>query len=137
MTDKDKIFAAVVICAATAVVSLAAGLAAERRSADVPQVEIIDVAAPAVSTVPTVAEVTAADVSEARASTEADAKVLMVNINTASADELDRLKGIGEATASAIIEYREQTPFEKIEDIMKVKGIGEKKFEDIKDNICV
>lgn len=61
----------------------------------------------------------------------------LININTADAAELMKLKGVGEKTAEKIIEYRAQTPFEKPEDIMSVKGIGEKKFEDIKDHICV
>lgn len=60
-----------------------------------------------------------------------------VNINSASESELITLPGIGEATARAIIEYREQTPFERIEDIMNVPGIGEAKFNSIRDLICV
>lgn len=55
-----------------------------------------------------------------------------VNINTASKEELMSLKGIGEATAEAIIEYRKENKFTKIEDIKNVKGIGDKKFETIK-----
>ena len=47
------------------------------------------------------------------------------------------LPGIGEATAEPIISYREQTPFEKTEDIMNVSGIGESKYGKIKDLICV
>ena len=47
------------------------------------------------------------------------------------------LPGIGEVTADAIIEYREQNPFERIEDIMNVQGIGEAKFNSIRDLICV
>lgn len=61
----------------------------------------------------------------------------LININTASARELGKLPGIGDKTAEAIVEYREKTPFQSIEDIMNVSGIGEKKFEDIKDKICV
>ncbi|RLA94334.1 MAG: hypothetical protein DRG25_02750 [Deltaproteobacteria bacterium] len=61
-----------------------------------------------------------------------------VNINTASAEELATLKGVGEKIAQAIIEYREANgPFKSIEDIKNVKGIGEKKFEEIKDSITV
>ena len=47
------------------------------------------------------------------------------------------LNGIGKKTAEAIIEYRKSTPFEKPEEIMNVKGIGEKKYENIKNSICV
>ena len=60
-----------------------------------------------------------------------------VNINTASKEELMSLKGIGEATAEAIIEYRKENKFKKIEDIKNVKGIGDKKFESIKEDIEV
>ena len=58
-----------------------------------------------------------------------------ININTASKAELMRIDGIGEKTALAIIKYRQNTPFEKIEDIMKIRGIGKKKFEKFKDKI--
>ena len=61
----------------------------------------------------------------------------MVNINTASREQLMTLPGIGEVTADAIIEYREQNPFARIEDIMNVSGIGEAKFKIIRDFICV
>ncbi|ABB15935.1 helix-hairpin-helix domain-containing protein [Carboxydothermus hydrogenoformans] len=61
-----------------------------------------------------------------------------VNINTATAEELDELPGVGPATAAKIIEYREQNgPFATIEDLKKVKGIGDKKFETLKDYITV
>lgn len=59
-----------------------------------------------------------------------------VNINTATAIQLQRLEGIGEKKAADIIAYREQNgPFTSIEDIMKVKGIGQKTFDKFKDNI--
>ena len=61
-----------------------------------------------------------------------------VNINTASAEALTTLKGVGEAIAARIVEYREKNgPFEKIEDIMKVKGVGEKTLEANKDRLIV
>ena len=61
-----------------------------------------------------------------------------VNINTASAEELQTLSGIGEATSSAIVKDREENgPFGAIEDLMRVTGIGEKKYEKIRDRICV
>ena len=61
-----------------------------------------------------------------------------VNINTASAEELDTLPGIGPAMAQRIIEFREtEGAFTSIEDIKKVKGIGEAKFEKMKDKICI
>lgn len=61
-----------------------------------------------------------------------------VDLNKASIQELTQLKGIGEKFAERIIEYREKNgKFEKVEDIMKVKGIGQKKFDTIKDLIFV
>ncbi len=61
-----------------------------------------------------------------------------VNINTASRKELVKLKGIGPVSAERIIEYREkQGPFRKPEDIMRVKGIGRKKWEAIRHFIAV
>jgi competence protein ComEA len=61
-----------------------------------------------------------------------------VNINTATAAELEALSGIGPKTAEAIVEYREANgPFGSIEDIVNVPGIGEGTFEKIKDRITV
>lgn len=60
-----------------------------------------------------------------------------VNINEADIEELKTLNGIGESTAKKIINYREENRFETIEDIMNVPGIGESKFNNIKDDICV
>ena len=62
----------------------------------------------------------------------------LININTASQLELESLSGIGTSTATKIIEYRNKNgDFQQIEDIMKVNGIGEAKFDLIKDYICV
>lgn len=62
----------------------------------------------------------------------------LVNINTASETELTTLNGIGQATAKKIVDYRQKNGrFDTIEDIMEVPGIGESKFNNIKDNICV
>ncbi|OHW62520.1 ComE operon protein 1 [Andreesenia angusta] len=60
-----------------------------------------------------------------------------VNINKASEEELKSLPGIGEVTARKIVDHRASSPFKAVEDIMDVSGIGEKKFEAIKDNITV
>lgn len=74
---------------------------------------------------------------------DADASALgatdkKININTAAADELIQLKGIGEVKSGKIIEFRErQGPFRSIEDLKKVPGIGQKTFEMNKDRIIV
>jgi len=61
-----------------------------------------------------------------------------ININQADIKELGELYGIGEKMAQRIIEYRTKNgKFEVIQDIMKVNGIGEKTFNEIKDDICV
>lgn len=61
-----------------------------------------------------------------------------ININTATISELDTLPGFGEITAQKIIDYRqEHTKFNSIEEIKNIKGIGEKKFNEVKDYICV
>jgi len=61
-----------------------------------------------------------------------------VNINTADDAELTKLPGVGPATAQKIIDYRNANgPFKTIEDIKNVSGIGDKKFEQIKDMIKV
>lgn len=60
-----------------------------------------------------------------------------ININEASALELQNLNGIGKSKAEAIIEYRKKTKFKSINDIMNVEGIGESLFASIKENITV
>ena len=60
-----------------------------------------------------------------------------VNINTATKTELMSLDGIGSTYADKIISYRNTNRFDKIEDIMNVSGIGEAKFNKIKDSITV
>ncbi len=61
-----------------------------------------------------------------------------MNINTANQTELETLPGIGTATAEKIIDYRNKNgKFSSIEDIQNVKGIGNAKYENIKESICV
>lgn len=62
----------------------------------------------------------------------------VISINTATAEELDSLPGIGPSTAAAIVEDRERNgPFASPEDLMRVSGIGEGKFSKLKDQIRV
>jgi competence protein ComEA len=61
-----------------------------------------------------------------------------INLNTATADQLESLPGIGQKTAERIIEYRTKSGgFKRIEDLMNVKGIGEKSFLKLKPLVSV
>ena len=65
-------------------------------------------------------------------------KTSQININTATIEELDKLPGVGEATANKIVNHRNDNgEFKTIEEIKNVNGIGDKKFEDMKNLICV
>ncbi|MCL6472033.1 MAG: helix-hairpin-helix domain-containing protein [Firmicutes bacterium] len=64
-----------------------------------------------------------------------DAKI---NLNTATLEQLDALPGIGQVTATRIIEYRNKRgPFKRVDDLKEIDGIGNKKFDQIKDRLCV
>ncbi len=60
-----------------------------------------------------------------------------VDINSASVAELASLPGIGESKAKAIVEYRAVDPFKSVDDLKKVKGIGEKTLEALRPDITV
>ena len=64
-------------------------------------------------------------------------EIVLIDINTATSEELCSLPGIGEVKAKKIIEYRKKSRFNTIEDIMNVSSIGEKLFESIKAYIKV
>lgn len=67
-----------------------------------------------------------------------DVKDGKININTADIDLLQTINGVGESLANKIIDYRKQNgKFKSIDDLKNVSGIGEKKFEDIKDKVIV
>jgi competence protein ComEA len=62
----------------------------------------------------------------------------VVNINTASAAELGGLKGIGDAKAKGIVEYREKKgPFKSVDDLRQVHGIGDKLLEQLRSHVTV
>jgi competence protein ComEA len=79
--------------------------------------------------------------AQASSSTHAAAKpaaIGIVNLNTASAADLEGLPGIGAKTAARIIEYRQKNgPFKKVEELMNVRGVGEKNFLKLKPQITV
>jgi competence protein ComEA len=68
----------------------------------------------------------------------APAEAVVINLNSATAAELEKLPGVGPATAARIVEYRQKNgAFKKIEDLMNVRGIGEKTFLNLKPLITV
>lgn len=60
-----------------------------------------------------------------------------VNVNVASVEELVRLPGIGPSLAQAIVERRTRSPFQRPEELRDVKGIGDRLYERLKDQITV
>lgn len=69
---------------------------------------------------------------------DGETKVLKVNINTATIEKLKVLPGIGEETAKKIIDHRtKKGKFSKIEDLKKISGIGENKYNSLKDKITI
>lgn len=70
--------------------------------------------------------------------TEAASSESPLNVNNASAEQLEALPGIGASMAARIIEYRQKHgPFKRLEDLMNVRGIGEKNFQKLKPLITI
>lgn len=115
----------------------AGGLAAD---ADTTSLNLADVLADGQKVhVPVEGEATdSTDTATASAAAGAPVSSGPVNINLAGVDELDALPGIGPSTAQAIVEDRQANgPFASAEDLMRVSGIGEKKFAKLVGRICV
>src|SRR5262245_54085618 len=74
----------------------------------------------------------------AAAPSSQDSVKVLVNINTAGQAELERLPGIGPSLAKKILDFRQKNgPFKNPTDLVAVQGIGEKKFEQIKNMVTV
>jgi competence protein ComEA len=87
---------------------------------------------------PTDTTPSAGKTTPAAASKEAPAAAAKVNLNTADQATLVSVKGIGKKRAQAIIEYREKNgPFKTVDDLTKVKGIGDKQLAQLKDQVTV
>ena len=82
--------------------------------------------------------VSAVSAQDAGRRSAAAATVAAVNLNTATPAQLEGLPGIGKATAERIVEYRQKNGgFKKVEELMNVRGVGEKSFLKLKPLITV
>ena len=76
--------------------------------------------------------------SESSSDTVSLSNALRVEVNTASASELEKLPGIGKGLAERIVAHREQHgPFRRVEHLMMVRGISEKKFRELQPLVRV
>jgi competence protein ComEA len=84
------------------------------------------------------ASITVASCYATKADTSIAVEKAPLNINTASSEELQTIKGIGPTLANRIVEYRSQNgEFASVEDLLKVNGVGEAKLAKMKDSIAV
>lgn len=76
--------------------------------------------------------------AEEKPAAKSGAPARPVDLNQASAEELTTIPGVGLALAQRIVEFREKEgPFRRVEDLMKVKGIGEKSFQKMRQHVKV
>ena len=76
--------------------------------------------------------------AEVKAKPQVASQTQVVSVNKATLDELQTVRGIGPALAERIIKYREEHgKFERLEDIVNVRGIGEAKFQKIKNQVTI
>jgi competence protein ComEA len=91
-----------------------------------------------VSAAPSLAGQTAKSADATHAAAAKPAAATVVNINTATAADFEALPGIGAKTAARIIEYRQKNgPFKKVEELMNVRGLGEKNFLKLKAQLTI
>ncbi len=81
-----------------------------------------------------VAEKSAASAAPVRAQSNSTG---LLDLNSASAEELEKLPGVGPKLAGAIVQYRTQQPFQTVDDLDNVPGIGEKRLADIRPHVIV
>jgi len=91
-----------------------------------------------VAAVPAVAGQTAKPAAATPGAAAKLAATTVVNINTATAADFEALPGIGAKTAARIVEYRQKNgPFKKVEELMNVRGLGEKNFLKLKAQLTI
>ena len=93
---------------------------------------------PTITSATTTSSTTTSTFSPTPAPTSSPEQSQKININTANSQELEKITGIGPVIAQRIVEYREKNgPFQKIEDIKNVNGIGDVKFEKMRNEITI